>query len=139
MAVDDSRLGVINTYYSHVSRLFVSNYAMFFAVYLAFLTLLYSVSSRTEVSTRNGFFYVSFLIMFFELVLLYRALQFGRVLNRIDELWASDRILDVRERFWHRESWTGRFDRLYRAVSVPFAAILTICIPVLSWFFLLRT
>ena len=138
MAVDDRRLGVINTYYSHVSRLFVSNYAMFFAVYLAFLGLLYSVS-RTEVSTRNGFFYVSFLVMFFELVLLYRALQFGRVLNSIDELWASDGILDVRERFWHRGSWTGRFDRLYRAVSVPFAAIITICMPVLSWLFLLRT
>ena len=137
MAADDSRFGVINTYYSHVSRLFVSNYATFFAVYLAFLALLYN-ASRADVAAKNWFFYASFMIMSFELVVLYRALQFGRVLNSIDELWARDGIIDVRERFWSRESRIGQLDRLYRAGSVPFAVILTFCIPMLSWFLLLR-
>lgn len=132
--MDDRALGVISTYYSHVSRLFVSNYATFFAVYLGFLGLLYAVSSRNEITTRNGFFIVSLLIMFFELLVLYRALQFARVLDEIDKLWASDRIIDVRERFWNPESWPGRVDRLYRKVSVYLTLILTGCIPVLTWF-----
>ncbi|MGA3107897.1 MAG: hypothetical protein ABSD99_00350 [Candidatus Bathyarchaeia archaeon] len=141
MVMPDNKLNAINTYYSHVSRLFVSNYATFFAVYLAFLALLYNVSFRTEVSTsfRNGFFYVSVLIMFFELLLLYRGLQFGRVLDLIDKEWADLGILHVREHFWPEKSRIGQLNRLYRTVSVPLAMILTICIPVLSWFFLLRS
>lgn len=138
VTVDENELAAVNTYYSHVSRLFVSNYATFFAVYLAFLALLLNVFSSTEVPVKNGLFYLSFVIMAFELVVLYRALQFARVLNRIDELWKRNGILDVGRLFWPRDSRIGQLNWLYRTASVPLAVGLTICIPVLTWFLPLR-
>jgi hypothetical protein len=136
----DNRLSVINTYYSHLSRLWVSNYATFFAVFLAFLASLYTVASKNdELSIKNYFFYLSFMIMIFELALLYRGLQFSRVLSEIDLIWAKESIFDVGAAFWTREPWIKWSDRIYRAGSILLAVIITICIPLLSWFFLLRT
>lgn len=139
MTEDNRKLTVTNTYYSHLSRLFVSNYAMFFTVYLAFLALLYNVALRPESWAKIGFFVASVLIALFELGLLWRGRRFGRVLDQIDERWAKDGIMDVRATFWPKGSQTGRIDWFLRSLSVPIAALLVISIPVLSCLFLLRT
>jgi len=116
----DRRLNVVNTYYSHVSRLFVSNYAAFFTVFLAFLALFYGVYLRNQLS-RHLLGYGSFLITMFELLLFYRAYQFGRVLDQIDGMWAHEmQLIDVEMVFWNPDSWHGRFNRLYRFLAFPF-------------------
>jgi len=134
MAEDQTRLSVINTYYSHVSRLFVSNYALFFAIYLAFLALLYNVV-KSPTLDKNQFLGISVLIALFESGLLWRGWRFGEVLNQIDHLWAEGSIIDVRQVFWPERTWRGRINSLLRTMSVLTAMFVIISIPLLSWFF----
>jgi hypothetical protein len=116
----DRKLNVLNTYYSHVSRLFVSNYAAFFTIFLAFLALFYNLYPKDQLSKRL-LGYGSFLIVVFELLLFYRAYQFGRILDQIDNMWAKEmNLINVKMVFWNPSSWHGRFNSVYRFLAFPF-------------------
>jgi hypothetical protein len=137
LAAADLELGVINTYYSHVSRLFVSTYATFFVVYVGFLALLYNARfSHFDALTRCYVFLASFAFTGLEILLLYRGWHFGMVLNQIDHHWVNAGIPDVTIRFFPLGPWPKRLGTVYVKWSVPTALVLTFCMPILCYILL---
>lgn len=125
--------GAISTYYSHISRLFVSSYATFFVIYVGFISFVYqSLGPRPIARFPAGsqYFAVALIVCVLEFLFLTRSIKFGNVLDRIEResliLMDAGNETNVQEYYWQKP-----LDYKLRRLSPSLAGLAIVSIPIL--------